>query len=139
MAVSFKKILLCINSILLFVVWILQLNSGPYLRDRPPFMFLGTWMLWLVTGIAHLKIFKLKAKLAFLICQTSLSFALALVDTLNRNIAYTYRSDGTRWEQSESQVKRQVRAIYAMLWCVFALFFIITIMRIAKQFGRKNE
>merc|ERR1712110_625138 len=80
-----KKVLLALNSCILFTVWVLQLNSKPYLSDRTAFMFVGVYTLWMVTGIAHLKIFKVKAKLALLFCQTVISFALALTDTLNRD------------------------------------------------------
>jgi len=149
MAISLKKIVLAVISILLFVAWILQLNTGPYIR-KTPFMFLGTWMLWLVTGLAHLKIFKLKAKLALLVCQSGFSFALALVDTLSSDLEYTLRQDAsssfswsvdrTKWDQSEAQVRRQEKAIYSLLWCVFGLFFILLVSRFFKQFfGAKKE
>merc|ERR1711937_639269 len=81
MGVSIKKVLLALNSCILFVVWILQLNSVPYPRDRTAFMFVGVYTLWMVTGLAHLKVFKVKAKLALLICQTALTSQLVGTST----------------------------------------------------------
>jgi Ca2+/Na+ antiporter len=142
MGVSIKKLFLALANILLFIVWILQLNSGPYLRDRTQFMFVGVFTLWMITGLAHLKVFKVKAKLALLFCQTGLAFALALTDTINRDLHDNRSSQSGTWTaygQSYKQITRQVRAIYALLWVVFALFFICLVMRILKQFkGSKN-
>lgn len=137
MGLSIKKVFLALASLILFIVWILQLNSGPYLRDRTQFMFVGVFTLWMITGLAHLKVFKVKAKLALLFCQTALSFALALTDTLNRHLHENRSPSSGTWlenGQSYKQITRQIRAIYALLWVVFAIFFILLIMRILKQF-----
>jgi len=131
MGISVKKILLALNSVLLLCVWVLQLSFPFYPRDRSEFMFVGTYTLWMVTGIAHLKIFKLKAKLALLFAQTSISLALALVDTINKDHLKN-RVKG----QHENSV---VLAIIILLWIVFAIFLILTILRLIKQFkGRRN-
>lgn len=134
MGVSVKKVLLALNSCILFVVWILQLNSVPYLRDRTAFMFVGVYTLWMVTGLAHLKVFKVKAKLALLICQTALTFALALTDTLNRNLLDNRNRNSLTFKGNFDRIKRQITAIWALLWVAFAIFFILTILRTLKQF-----
>merc|ERR1711976_182133 len=86
MGVSLKKVLLALNSTILLVTWILMLSFKFYPRDRSAFMFVGTYTLWMVTGLAHLKVFKLKAKLALLFCQSAISLALAITDTVNRSL-----------------------------------------------------
>merc|ERR1712004_670558 len=130
MGVSLKKVLLALNSTILLVTWILMLSFKFYPRDRSAFMFVGTYTLWMVTGLAHLKVFKLKAKLALLFCQTAISLALAITDTINR--------DHLKTRPATNQEKNAVVAILVLQWIAFAIFFILTLMRLIKQFKKIN-
>merc|ERR1712141_377262 len=128
MGVSLKKVLLALNSTILLVTWILMLSFKFYPRDRAAFMFVGTYTLWMVTGLAHLKVFKLKAKLALLFCQTAISLALAITDTINR--------DHLKNRPKGNHENGVTLAIIILLWIAFAIFLILTILRLLKQFKK---
>jgi len=128
MGVSIKKILLALNSTILLAVWILMLSFPFYPRDRTQFMFIGTYTLWMVTGLAHLKVFKLKAKLALLFCQSSISLALAITDTVNK--------DHLKNRPKVDHENGVTLAIIILLWIAFAIFLILTILRLLKQFRK---
>lgn len=81
-----------------------------------------------VIGLAHLKVFKLKAKLALLFCQSAISLALAITDTVNRN--------HLKNRPATNQEKSAVVAILVLQWIAFAIFFLLTLMRLIKQFKK---
>merc|ERR1711972_82074 len=87
MGVSIKKVLLALANTLLLVLWILMIAFKFY-NDKTlaarSFIFVATYTLWMVTGLAHLKVFKLKAKLSLLVCQFAVSLTCAICETVLR-------------------------------------------------------
>merc|ERR1719293_2039 len=119
MGVSIKKVLLALNSTILLVTWILMLSFKFYPRDRTAFMFVGTYTLWMVTGLAHLKVFKLKAKLSLLVCQFAVSLTCAIWETVLRF------HPKIKIMPAKKQDQRVLIAIIVMQWIVVLVFLLL--------------
>merc|ERR1712004_142985 len=128
MGVSIKKVLLALNNTLLLTLWILMISfkfyNDPTLAGRY-FIFVATYTLWMVTGLSHLKVFKLKAKLAFLLCQFTVALVCAIWETVIRF--------NMKRIPIEKKHQRTLIAIIVLQWIVVLIFLVLTLKRFLRQ------